>query len=89
MTRKTGASYNRQAEPEKYGTLVERSQMCPAVEEGLGRVHRLTRQHFPFLVPGLAGSTQGSTVLFVTLRIQTSTIRVFCILLNPLPASHL
>lgn len=28
--------------------------MCPAVKDDLGRVHRLTRQHVPFLVPGLA-----------------------------------
>lgn len=28
--------------------------MCPAVKDGLGRVHRLTRKHVPFLVPGLA-----------------------------------
>lgn len=54
MTRKTGASCNRQAEPEKYGALMERSQVCPAVKDDLGRVHRLTRQHVPLLVPGLA-----------------------------------
>lgn len=63
--------------------------MGPAVKEELGRVHRLMRQHFPVLVLGLAGSTRGSTVLFVTLRIQTSTIRIICILMDPLPMSYL
>lgn len=55
-----------QAEPEKYGALVERSQMCPAEDGGWGHVHRLGRQRLSLLVPGLAGSIQGSRVLSAT-----------------------